>query len=39
MLDFSFSDLYAFVLTLVALILPFVSRKRKDDEDDDKQEK
>jgi len=35
MLDFSFSELYAFVLALLAIILPYVA-KRKDDDDNDK---
>jgi len=35
MLDFSFSDFYAFVLALLAIILPYIV-KRKDDDDNDK---
>jgi len=35
MLDFSFSEFYAFILTLAALVLPYF-RRRKNDYDNDK---
>jgi len=38
MFDFSFSEFYAFVLTLLAVILPYIG-KRKDNDDNDKQTK
>jgi len=37
--DFSFGELYAFILALMALILTHITNAKKKDKDDDKQEK